>query len=305
MNYMTIVLVMLLVIYFICIIIRKVISKYMININKDTKFNINTNYLYDDFYENEENKEGLNLVGNLGIIRYNFMDETYESDAKILKLETQNNLNVLNISQTHCNFDIYLANNYENLVIHSLINNINDFKKCQEKIKFLNLQDRIKIHYGKYSDINNTFKEEKFDRIVMLESIGKVKNRRQFVYDLKSFIHNNGFIYIKTLVYKDLILEEELNKEMKNELFEKQKHMIDFWNYNFSTNQSIINDFYKSGYLNVKMKSISILSLLFTYNIDDMINLLKLYFVDLDMGIKNLNMWYILFTLNISHFIIN
>ena len=26
----------------------------MININKDTKFNINTNYLYDDFYENDE-----------------------------------------------------------------------------------------------------------------------------------------------------------------------------------------------------------------------------------------------------------
>lgn len=305
MNYITLILIFLLVIYLICIIIRKVISKYMININKDTKFNINTNYLYDDFYENKENKEGLNLVGNLGIIRYNFMDETYESDTQILKLESQNNFNVLNISQTHCNFDIYLANNYENLVIHSMINNINDFKKCQEKIKLLNLQDRIKIHYGKYNDIKNTFKDLKFDRIVMLESIGKVKNRTQFVYDLKNLINTNGFIYIKTLVYKDLILDEELNKEMKNELFEKQKHMIDFWNYNFSTNQSIINDFYKSGYSNVKMKSISIFSLLFTYNIEDMLNLLKLYFVDLDMGIKNFNMWYILFTLNISHFIIN
>ena len=92
---------------------------------------------------------------------------------------------------------------------------------------------------------------------------------------------------------------------MKNELFEKQKKLIDFWNYNFSTNQSIINDFYKSGFTNIKMKSISILSLLFTYNIEDMLNLLKLYFVDLNLGIKDLNLWYVIFTLNISHFIIN
>ena len=305
MNYITIILTILIVIYLICIIIRKLISKYMININQDTKFNINTNYLYDDFYESRENKEGVNLVGNLGIIRYNFMDETYESDSKILKLEKENKLNMLNISQTDCNFDIYLVNNYDNLVIHSLINNITDFKKCKEKIKLLELEDKIKLHYGKYSDIKNIFKEKKFDRIVMLESIGKVKNRSQFISDLKVFLNNTGFIYIKTLVYKDLLLDEELNKEMKNELFEKQKKLIDFWNYNFSTDQSIINDFYKSGFSNIKMKTISIFSLLFTYNIEDMINLLKLYFVDLDLGIRDLNLWYVIFTLNISHFIIN
>ena len=44
------------------------------------------------------------------------------------------NVLVCNNTTTDCNFDIYLVNNYDSLVIHSLINNITDFKKCKEKI---------------------------------------------------------------------------------------------------------------------------------------------------------------------------
>ena len=305
MNFFTIIFIILFLLYILCVIIRKLVSKYINNINKPAKFNINTNYLYDDYYENMETNNGKDLVGNLGIIRYNFMDEVYKSEVDILKLEKDKDYNILNISLTNCNFDIYLSNRYEKIVIHSLINNLTDFNRCKEKIQSLNLNNKIKIYYGKYSDISNVFKDKKFDRIVLLESLGKLKNRPEFVKQLKDLLHiENSFIYIKTLVFKDFILDNNLNKNMQNELYEKQKYVINFWNYNFSTNQAIINDFNKNGFQNIKMKSMSALLLFFTYNMEDILNLLKLYFIDLEMSVNDLDKWYVLFTLNISHFII-
>lgn len=305
MKLIALIILFLFILYIICIIIRKIISKYMKNINKIQKFNINTNYLYDDFYENNKINEGKNLIGNLGIIRYNFMDEIYQYEMDILKLEENKYYDILNLSLTHCNFDIYLSNQYENITIYSIINNLTDYHKCKEKIESLNLTDRIKIFYSKYSDISNIFKNQKFDRIVLLESIGKLKNRSEFCKKIKDLLKNEeAFIYLKTIVFKDLILDDKLNKNIKNELFEKQKYMISFWNYNFATNQAIVNDLHNSGFKNIKMKSIPIYYLFFTYNIEDILNALKLYFVDLGMGINNLQNWYILFTLNLSHFII-
>ena len=306
MNFFTLIFIILFLLYILCVIIRKLVSKYINNINHPAKFNINTNYLYDDYYENMESKNGKDLVGNLGIIRYNFMDEIYKSEVDILKLESDKEYNILNISLTNCNFDIYLSNRYDKIVIYSLINNLTDFNRCKEKIESLNLNAKIKIYYGKYSDISNVFKDKKFNRIVLLESLGKLKNRPEFVKQLKDLLHTeNSFIYIKTLVFKDLILDNKLNKTMQNELYEKQKYIINFWNYNFSTNQAIINDFNKNGFGNIKIKSMSALLLFFTYNMEDILNLLKLYFIDLEMSINDLDKWYVLFTLNISHFIIN
>ena len=96
------------ILFIISIIIRKIVSNYMININQDTKINNNANYLYDDYYENMDKKDGKDLVGNFGIIRYNFMDGIYESEIKILKLNKKQDYNILNLSLTNCNFDIYL-----------------------------------------------------------------------------------------------------------------------------------------------------------------------------------------------------
>ena len=291
--------------FIISVVIRKIVSNYMTNINKDTKFNTNANYLYDDYYEHMDKKEGKDLIGNFGIIRYNFMDGIYESELKILKLNKDNEYNILNLSLTNCNFDIYLLNKFDNLVIHSLITNLNDYNICKKKIVSLNLSGKIKIHYGKYSDIGNIFKDKKFDRIVILETIGKISKKNEFIKELKPLLKDDkSFIYLKTMVFIDLILDNKFNKGIQNEIYDKQKYIINYWNYNFSTNQAIINDFHKEGFKNIKMKTISALFLLFTYNIEDILNLLRLYFVDLELGIKDFHNWFILFTLNISNFII-
>ena len=273
------------------------------NVNKNVSFSQNANYLYDDYYENSKKKSTKDLVGNFSIIRYNFMDNIYQSDVKILRLD--NVKNILNLSLTNCNFDIFIYNHYENVIIHSLISNIIDYKTCKEKIESLNLNDRIKIYYGKYDDISNIFKDQKFDRIILLESIGKIKKRKDFLENSRNLLQNkDSFIYIKTLVFRDLIIDANLSKGIKNDIFEKQKYMIDFWNYNFSTNQAIINDIDKSGFTDIKMKSISMLSLFFTYNLEDIINILRLYFVDLDLSIKNIPEWLIFSTMNVSVFIV-
>ena len=163
------------------------------------------------------------------------MDQIYSSDIKIADI--QENQKILNLSLTNCNFDIFLTNKFKNIEIYSLVNNIHDFKLCNDKINSLNLEDKIKVLYGKYSDIGNLFKNHKFDRIILLESFGKIKDRNSFIPQLKKILKDeNSFIYLKTLVFKDLILDERINKEMKNELFEKQTKMIKFWNYNFQVN---------------------------------------------------------------------
>jgi hypothetical protein len=286
-----------------CVIIRKIVSNYIMNINESVIFKENVNYLYDDHFENSDKKSTKDLVGNFSIIRYNFMDNIYYSDIKTLKLN--NVKNILNLSLTNCNFDIYIANQNKNITIYSLISNLIDYKTCKDKINSLNLSNRIKIHYGKYNDINNIFKDIKFDRIVLLESIGKIKKRKEFLENTKQLLLNkDSFIYIKTLVFRDFIIDNSLGNNIKNDIFEKQKYMIDFWNYNFSTNQAIINDSYKSGLKNVKMKSISMIALFFTYNLEDIINVLRLYFVDLDLGIKNIPEWLVFFTMNVSVFIL-
>jgi len=298
------------ILFIISVVIRKIVSNYMTNINQEAKFNTNVNYLYDDYYENMDKKEGKDLVGNFGIIRYNFMDGIYESEIKILKLNKdklnkKQNYNILNLSLTNCNFDIYLLNKFDNLVIHSLITNLNDYNICKKKITSLNLDNKLKIHYGKYSDIGNIFKDKKFDRIVILETIGKISKKPEFIKQLKPLLKDeNSFIYLKTMVFIDLILDNKFNKGIQNEIYEKQKYMINYWNYNFSSNQAIINDFHKEGFKNIKMKTISVLFLFFTYNIEDILNLLRLYFVDLGLGVRDLHNWFILFTLNISNFII-
>jgi hypothetical protein len=303
MNIKIIFLILIILIILILTIGRKTTYKSITNLDKKGKYNINTNYLYDDYFENLEANEGKDLVGNFGIIRYNFMDQIYNSDIKIADIK--DNQKILNLSLTNCNFDIFLTNKFKNIDIYSLINNIHDFKLCNDKINSLNLEYKIKIVYGKYSDLGNLFKNQKFDRIILLESFGKIKNRDIFIPQLKSLLKDdNSFIYLKTIVFKDLILDERMNKEIKNEIYEKQTKMIKFWNYNFSSKQSIINDFLKLGFKDIKYKNISSYRLFFTYNMEDIFNLLKLYFVDLDLGIKDLEDWFILFGLDLVNFII-
>ena len=303
MNYILIIFIILLFLIILATLIRKLVSNYITNIDKKINNSSKINYLYDDYYENLKTNDGKSLIGIFSIIRYNFMDEIYKSDLNILKLN--GNEEILNLSLTNCNFEIYLVNKFKNIKIHCLINNLTDFTSCQDKIKNLNLEKNIIIKYGKYSDTGNIYQNKTFDRIVLLEAVGKIKDRTNFIKKLPILLKNkDSFIYIKTLVFKDFILEEEISEPIKNKLFEKQKNLIKFWNYNFSTNKSIINDFYKNGFTDVKMKTMSIMFLFFTYNFEDIINILKLYFVELDLGIKDLGDWLILFSCNISTFII-
>ena len=46
---------------------------------------------------------------------------------------------------------------------------------------------------------------------------------------------SESFIYLKTLVFSEV--------DEDNFILKKQFDIIDFWNYNFSTTQDIINDF--------------------------------------------------------------
>ena len=83
-------------------------------------------------------------------------------------------------------------------------------------------------------------------------------------------------------------------------LIEKQLNIIDFWNYNFSTSQDIINDLLKENY-DVNFKKVNVLFLSLFYNPQDVINIIKLYFVDLNLKITDIINWLAIYTLNLLH----
>ena len=110
---------------------------------------------------------------------------------------------------------------------------------------------------------------------------------------------NTSFIYIKTFVFNPIFMNENnYNNDNKNDnikkmnyTFERQKKIIDYWNYNFSTKQAIINELHNNNFSKINYNQIPLVSMVFLYNINDIIKILNLYFVDMKMGTKNLHEW--------------
>ena len=118
---------------------------------------------------------------------------------------------------------------------------------------------------------------------------------------------------IKTFVFNPIFEKEQLNREynrsesaINNFIFENQKKIIDYWNYNFSTKQSIINDLKESEFTNIYYSNCNMgLGLLLSCNFKDIINLLKLYFIEMNMNIEDLNVWHIIHTIDILYLKVN
>tara|TARA_B100000795_G_C22801801_1_gene442344 strand:+ start:1328 stop:2239 length:912 start_codon:yes stop_codon:yes gene_type:complete len=277
-------------------IIRKKLYNYIINLDNEGTYNEGTTSHYNNYYKQYTSKNNRQLINNISFIRDGLISNIYDGDLKLLNIKKLNDEDtILILNNNDCNFEIFLAKEFENknkkIKITIAKTNIIEVDKCEKMIQNLELQDNINVIY-----INELNKLEnlKFNRIILKENIGRYDNRIELLTLLKKLLKNQeSFLFIKTLVFNNL---EENDKFM----MKKQFDIINFWNYNFSTKQDIINDLKKLDY-DVKYKSINVLLLSIFYNPQDIINLLKLYFCDLNLGISDIFNWLAVYTLNLLH----
>ena len=283
-----------LIIYIIKI-IRKLLFNYIVNLDKEGNYKeINSNY--NDYYRKSQLKNNRQLINNISFIRDDLIANIYKGDLKILNIKNLIDGDaVLILNNTDCNFEIFLAEELKN--VDKKVNitiaktNIIEVEKCNKLIVNSHHQDLINVVY--LNDIEQ-LENLKFDRIILRENIGRYNDRLEILTFLRKLLKTDeSFLFIKTLVFNNL---ENKDKFM----VKKQFDIIDFWNYNFSTKQDIINDLKKLNY-NVKYKSINVLLLSIFYNPQDIINILKLYFCDLNLGIQDIFNWLAVYTLNLIH----
>ena len=293
---MDVLIIFILVIAYLIIFLRKTFYNYITNLDQEGQL-IETQQIYNDYYHSSKSKNDRNLINNVAFLRKGIISNIYDSDLKFLEIKKlDSNDNILILNNNDCNFEIFLAQSLLELNKESKIvigkTNILEIEKCEKLVNkpgFKNLE----IKYINDTDnINKLLENTKFKRIILRENFGTLQDSDTLLKKLKTLLSEDGFIYLKTLVFRPI------GKE--NFMVKKQFDIIDFWNYNFSTTQDIVNIFKKNGY-NVKYKDISVLFLIIFYNPQDIINILKLYFVDLKLNITDIVNWLGVYTLNLLH----
>lgn len=284
--------------------LRYIFFEYITKIDKKGKIQ-ESNSFYNSYYLESTNKNNRQLINNVAFLRKGIFSSIYDGDIKVLELgKISNGDLLLSLNNNDCNFEIYLMQKMieknKNVKIIICKTNILETEKCSNLISNLGLKDTMETIY--IDDINKiSFKlqqkyPQKFKRIILKENIGMSDDRKIIFNSLKNLLADKlSFILLKTLTFNPI-----KDDTHKNFVLEKQTKIIDFWNYNFSTSQSIINDLIKADY-DVNYKSINILFLSVFYNPSDIINLLKLYFVDLNLGVSDIFDWLGVYTLNLLY----
>jgi hypothetical protein len=264
-----------------------------------------TDNFYNSYYKDSHNKKDRQLINNIAFLRKGLFSSVYDGDEKVLELnKISDGDTILSLNNNDCNFEIYLMQKLiqkrKNVKIVICKTNIFEIEKCSSLINKLGFQNSMEtIYIDDIKKISSKLQElypQKFQRIILKENIGFTDDRKLIFNLLKLLLADKmSFIFLKTLTFNPVNTETH-----KNFVLEKQTKIIDFWNYNFSTNQSIINDFIDSGY-EINYKSVNILFLSIFYNPRDVINLLKLYFIELDLGLCDIFDWLGVYTLNLLY----
>ena len=314
---MKIVIYILIILVILYLLLRCIYLKKLLSMNKEGKYdNENVNYLYDDYYLNSKNKSSNKLSNNLELTNSLFYKSKYLADIHNLELNNNdgnndkynknNKIKILSVYTLNCNLEIELVSKFDNIEIVVFCNNLFNIDYLNNKINKLDekVRQNISVSYGEAEDISNIISnlntDYLFDRIIVNECLGNIKNRNIFFSKCRKMLKDNtSFIYIKTFVFNPIFINENNhNYDNKNDYikkmnytFDRQKKIIDYWNYNFSTKQAIINELHNNNFSKINYNQIPLVSMVFLYNINDIIKILNLYFVDMKMGTKNLHEW--------------
>jgi hypothetical protein len=293
---MDIVIILILVLFYIIIFFRNLLYNYITNVNKEGELKGN-NFKYNNYFNQSKTKNDRQMINNVAFFRKGIISNIYEGDLKIMEFrKLKSGDKILIFNNNDCNFETFLAQNILELkkeisitIAKTNVLEVEQCKKLIDKSGFNNIEVKYLNDLDNLDKVFNT----KFNRIILRENIGRIQDRKKIFSILKKQLADSeSFIYLKTLVFTEV--------EEDNFILKKQFDIIDFWNYNFSTTQDIINDFKKLNF-DVKYKQVNIILLSIFYNPQDIINILRLYFVDLNLSITDIVHWLAIYTLNLLH----
>ena len=293
---MDIFIILIVFLFYIIIFLRNSLYNYITNLNKEGELKDSVNK-YNDYFNQSKSKNDRQMINNVAFIRKGLISNIYEGDLKILEFrKLKSGDKILIFNNNDCNFETFLAQNLlerkKDVSIIIAKTNILEVEQCKKLIDKSGFEN-IEVKY--LNDLDNLDKifNTKFNRIILRENIGRIQDREKILSTLKNLLKDSeSFIYLKTLVFSEV--------DEDNFILKKQFDIIDFWNYNFSTTQDIINDFKKLNF-DVKYKQINVILLSIFYNPQDVINILRLYFVDLNLSITDIVNWLAVYTLNLLH----
>ena len=294
---MTLIILIILIILIVLTLVRFILYQKLTKLNQVGKLDTNVNLLYDDYYHTSNKKDFRKLNCNLGIVRKHFLSEPYDYDISMLDIPYNKPCHLLVVSSIDLELELELVKKYPQLEITAFSNNLFNTKFLSEKIKNSN---NIQIGYSNSDDIYKEFinTDIKFDRILVRECLGNISQRSKFLKDIKNIVAENGFIYIKTFVFQPIFKDNGNQKKMAeyNRVFLQQQNLIDYWNYNFSTTQNVINDSLEH-FKKVRYQEIKFLQLVYLYNFCDFVKILRIYFLQMGLRIGNLDDWFIISSL--------
>lgn len=107
-----------------------------------------------------------------------------------------------------CGPAIYFAKKY-NIKIAAITISSVQVEKAKETISLQNLTSKISVEEGDYHYLTKQFKQNSFDSIFFLESLGHSQNPTLAIEEAYKVLKPNGFIYIKDF-YKKQVDNQDL-----------------------------------------------------------------------------------------------
>lgn len=268
-------------------------------------FQKDENLLYDDYYQNSSHKKNNKLVCQIGVFRKFLWTNSLQYELDMLDLNRKGKYKILIVSSYDVNLELenFLLSWNTEIEIITFSPNLLNANLLHENKKKKNLS-RLTISYSLPEDIISYFRNSdyKFDRILVRECLGNISNRQQFLKNIKTLLSKEGFINIRTFTFQPIFEKNNYISERQNlelhQVWQKQKMLIDYWNYNFSTTTTIINEminiFSKVEYAETKL-----MNLFYLYNIPDFKKTLQIFFRDMGFKFSNIEEWLAIQTLNI------
>ena len=188
-----------------------------------------------------------------------FSQSEYEYEKDILNIK--NGDHILDISFSIGDLSLYLLRQYSNINTTILVGNQTEYEKVSKKLDAFKNRVTIVMCKDKNIEICDIFNDNTYDKILLLNTIGKIENKNIFLKKCKESLKKGGKLYIKTVCFAD-----------KNS--RRFGDITNFWQYNFSTRYNLCNELYNNNFKNINYSDIDHIMLLLSYVPKDIILLI-------------------------------
>lgn len=190
-----------------------------------------------------------NDVYEFGLYRSNPLKHSNEIDTHLAEL--RNGMVILDAGCGLLGPAKYILNKFNKIKIHAITNAESRYKlELKKVINDKRYNNRLKIHFDNFNNIDTMFKKMTFDRILFMESINYANDIDSLLNKTHTLLKNKGKIYIRSL------MRYKTDKENLIKKFTDIENKLDM---NIYTHENMISLLQKAGYSNIKYSTVPLL----------------------------------------------